>query len=150
MNRIAFTLAAASSLALAACGSNKPAPEPTESAADAAAAAIAPAPTGFPTVPANARTAVKYQGSYSTTGADGKSSTLLLGEGDTWTMTGPDGKQTKGTFNWYSDNSRILIKNGDTTDVYAVADGAIYKLAGKDAPINGPMTEAMTWRRIGM
>jgi hypothetical protein len=149
MNRTLFAFAAVSSLALAACGTKQPEPTATESPADAAAAAIETAPAGFPTVPANARTTVKYQGAYSHLGADGKSTTLLLGPDDSFTMTDPDGKVTKGTYNWYSDNSRILIKDGDTTSVFAVADGAIYKLADKDAPITGPFTNDVTWRRIG-
>lgn len=146
--RFAFALVTASSLALAACGGGK-----TETAqADAAATtAAAPAPAAtFPAVPANARTTVKFEGTYSQTGADGKTSSLALGPNDTWTMTAADGTVTKGTYNWYSDNSRILIKNGDATDIYAIADGAIYKMADKDAAVTGPFTEAVTWRRNAM
>jgi hypothetical protein len=150
MNRLVFALVATVSATLAACSPKQPEPVATETSADAAAAAIETAPKGFPAVPANARTTVKYQGTYSHLGADGKSTTLLLGPDDSWTMTDPDGKVTKGTFNWYSDNSRILIKDGDKTDVYAVADGVLYHLVGKDAPVSGPFTEDVTWRRVGM
>ncbi|MFN6933705.1 MAG: hypothetical protein ACK4NZ_00960 [Tsuneonella sp.] len=132
-------LAAATSFALAACGGAKTEPAPADTTV---AAAPAPAAT-FPAVPANARTAVKFEGTYSQTGADGKTSTLALGPNDSWTMTAADGTVTKGTYNWYSDNSRILIGE----DVYAIADGAIYKLADKNAPVTGPFTEAVTWRR---
>lgn len=132
-------LAAATSFALAACGGAKTEPAPADTTV---AAAPAPAAT-FPAVPANARTAVKFEGTYSQTGADGKTSTLALGPNDSWTMTAADGTVTKGTYNWYSDNSRILIGE----EVYAIADGAIYKLADKNAAVTGPFTEAVTWRR---
>lgn len=146
--RIPFALVAASSLALAACGGAK---TETAEADPAATTAAVPAPAAtFPAVPSNARTAVKYEGTYSQTGADGKTSTLVLGPNDGYTMTAADGTSTKGTFNWYSDNSRILIKNGEATDIYAIADGAIYKLADKNAAVTGPFTEAVTWRRTTM
>ena len=132
-------LAGAALFALAACGGAKTEPAPADTTV---AAAPAPAAT-FPSVPANARTSVKFEGTYSQTGADGKTSTLALGPNDSWTMTAADGTVTKGTYNWYSDNSRILIGE----DVYAIADGAIYKLADKNAAVTGPFTEAVTWRR---
>ncbi|ANY19252.1 hypothetical protein A6F68_00723 [Tsuneonella dongtanensis] len=135
-------LAAATSFALAACGGAKTEPAP----ADTTAATAPMAEATFPAVPTNARTSVKYEGSYSQTGADGKTSTLALGPNDSWTLTAADGTVTKGTYNWYSDNSRILI--GD--DVYAIADGAVYKLADKNAPVTGPFTEDVTWRRTTM
>lgn len=150
MTRLALTIAAASSLALAACGGNKPADETAVTDATATTAAAPTAPATFPAVPANARSAVKYEGTYTQTGTDGRTSTLVLGPNDTWTMTDAGGATTKGTYNWYSDNSRILIKNGDATDVYAIADGAVYKLANKDAAVTGPFTETVTWRRSPM
>lgn len=146
--RFSLALVAVSTLALAACGGAK---TDTVTADPAATTAAAPAPVAtFPAVPANARTAVKYEGTYSQTGADGKTSTMALGPNDTWTMTAADGTVTKGTYNWYSDNSRILIKNGDATDVYAIADGAIYKMTDKDAAVTGPFNESVTWRRTAM
>ncbi|MXO75671.1 hypothetical protein GRI40_10625 [Altererythrobacter aerius] len=144
-----LALVAAGSLALAACGGADTAERDAAAttAATTGTTATAPAATAtFPAVPANARTTVQYEGTYSQTGADGRASTLVLGPNDTWTMTAPDGTKTSGTYNWYSDNSRILIGE----DVYAIADGAIYKLASKDAAVTGPFTEAMTWRRATM
>jgi major membrane immunogen (membrane-anchored lipoprotein) len=148
MNRLAITLAAVSSLALAACGGSKTADPVATDTAMATTAAVTPA--SFPTVPANARTTVKFDGTYTHTGSDGKASTMVLGPNDSWTMTDADGKVTKGTYNWYSDNSRILIKNGNATDVYAIADGALYRMSSKDAAVTGPFDESMTWRRSAM
>lgn len=147
MNRTALGIAAASSLALAACGGAKTADPAATDASTAPTTTATTTAATFPAVATDARNTIDYQGTYRQTGADGKASTLALGPNDSWTMTAADGTVTRGTFNWYSDNSRILIKNGDTTDVYALADGAIYKLANKDAPVTGPFTEAVTWRR---
>lgn len=144
MKRLTFALAAASSLALAACGGAKT-DETTTAEADTTMATPA-APATFPAVATNARGTLKYEGTYTQTGADGKTSTLVLGPNDTWTMTAADGTTTNGTYNWYSDNSRILI--GD--DVYAIADGAVYKMASKEAAVTGPFTEDVTWRRNTM
>ena len=146
--RISLALVAASSLALAACGGAK---TDTAEADPAATTAAVPAPAAtFPAVPANARTAVKYEGTYTQTGADGKTSTLVLGPDDGFTLTAADGSITKGTYNWYSDNSRILIKEGDATRIFAIADGAVYSMTDKDAAVTGPFTEAVTWRRSAM
>lgn len=145
MNRLTLALAAASSLALAACGGNRADDETTTAEADTTAMAPA-APATFPAVATNARTTVKYEGTYSQTGPDGKTSTFVLGPNDSYTMTAADGTVTKGTYNWYSDNSRILIDD----QVYAIADGAVYKMANKDAAVTGPFTEDVTWRRTGM
>ena len=42
--------------------------------------------------------------------------------------------QKQGTYSWYKDGSRILIKDGDTNNVYGVADGAVYKMNDENAP----------------
>ena len=43
---------------------------------------------------------------------------ITLGANDSYTMVGADGTETTGTFNWYSDNSRILIRERES-QVYA-------------------------------
>lgn len=139
MRRIILPLIAVA--ALSACKKEAPAPEPTESAAAAAAT-----PAALPAVPANARTTVQFAGSYSQTGADGKTATLKLSADDTYELTGADGKTVKGGFNWYKDGSRLLLDDAGGKAIFAVADGAVYKLADKDAPVTGLTAEQM-WTR---
>ena len=144
--RLSLTLAvlapAALTMAVAACNKPAPAPEATEEAA-----AEAPAP--LPTVAANARTALNYAGTYSQVGADGKVTTLKLDTDDTYEWSGADGKVTKGTYTWYRDGSRILLDANGGKAVYALADGAVYKLADKDAPVDTLTAEQM-WKRGAM
>jgi len=139
MRRIILPLIAVA--ALSACKKEAPAPEPTEATVEAAAA-----PAALPTVPSNARTSVQYAGSYSQTGSDGKTSTLKLNADDTYELTGSDGKTVKGGYNWYKDGVRILLDDAGGKAIYAVADGAVYKLADKDAPVTGLTAEQM-WTR---
>ena len=68
-------------------------------------------------------------------GADAKTSTLKLNADDTYEWTGADGKTAKGAFSWYKDGSRILLDDAGGKAIYAIADGAVYKLADKDAPV---------------
>lgn len=106
--------------------------------ADASAAATAAA-VAMPTLPADAKATVTVAGSYSNAGA-----TLKLGADDSAEMTGADGKATKGKWAWYSDGKRILLTADKS--VYAVADGGLYKLAGKDAPMSG-FTADQLWTK---
>jgi anti-sigma factor ChrR (cupin superfamily) len=130
MRTIILPLAA---LALVA-GCKGKAPEAT--ATDAAATATTAAATEMPALPENAKAtaAASVPGSYANAGA-----VLVLGADDSATMTDAAGKVTKGKWAWYSDGRRILL----TTDksVWAVADGALYKMADKDAPLSGFTTD---------
>ena len=51
-------------------------------------------------------------------------------------------------YNWYDDNSRILIRTDDGNHVYAIADGAVYRMPDEQAPTTGTMTEQQTYRRV--
>lgn len=102
----------------------------------------------FPSVPANARTSVDYAGSYTQSLPGGGTRSITLADGDRYTIRDENGVESSGTYNWYADNSRILIKRDGRNEVYAVADGALYRLADKDAPTTGTMTEEMTYRRV--
>ena len=101
----------------------------------------------YPTVPANARTSVDYAGTYSQSLPGGRTRSITLADGDRYTMRDENGVEISGTYNWYSDNSRILIKRDGRNEVYAIADGALYRLADENAPTTGKMTEEMTYRR---
>ena len=57
--------------------------------------------------------------------------------------------KTTGTFNWYLDNSRILIKENGEDMVFAIADGALYRLSGPGAAVEGPFTEGPGMAREG-
>jgi hypothetical protein len=128
-----------------ACNKSEPVPEAT---AEAQADAVA-TPAALPTVGANARTTLKYAGAYSQVGADGKVTTLRLKPDDTYEWSDPAGKVTKGTFSWYKDGSRILLDQAGGKAVYAIADGAVYKLPNKDAPFDTLTAEQM-WKRGAM
>ena len=143
--RTQFALVALAPLALglAACGKKEETVTTPDDTTATATTAGTPtiAATDFPAVAANARTSVQYAGTY-TNGAN----SLTLNTDDTYTLV-RDGKTSNGTFNWYSDNSRILIRDGGTTHVFAIANGALSKLASADAPTTGTMTAEQTWRR---
>jgi hypothetical protein len=128
---------------VAGCNKAEPTPEATPTAAAVAT------PAALPTVSPNARTSLKYAGAYSQVGADGKVTTLRLNPDDTYEWSDPSGKVTKGTFSWYKDGSRILLDAAGGKAVYAIADGAVYKLASKDAPVDTLTAEQM-WKRGAM
>lgn len=104
--------------------------EPEAAASSDSAAMASPAAAALPTLPADPKATVTVAGSYSNAGA-----TLKLGADDSAEMTGADGKATKGKWAWYSDGKRILLTADKS--VFAVADGGLYKLADKDAPMTG-------------
>src|SRR5215207_2599844 len=125
---------------VSACNKGEPVPEATPEAP------VEAAPAALPTVAANARTTLQYAGTYSQVGADGKATTLKLNPDDTYEWSDAAGKVTKGTYSWYKDGSRILLDAAGGKAVYALADGAVYKLADKDAPVDTLTAEQM-WRR---
>ena len=129
MRKIILPLAA---LALVAgCKGNAPEATATDSAATASTAAAA---TEMPALPENAKATASVPGSYANNGA-----VLVLGADDSATMTDAAGKVTKGKWAWYSDGKRILLTADKS--VWAVADGALYKMADKDAPLSGFTTD---------
>ena len=138
MRRLILPLAA---LAMVSACKKEAAPVAAES--EAAAAAEAPI---MPAVAANARTTLKYAGTYNQTNVDGKVSTLKLGADDSYEWTAADGKIVKGSFSWYKDGSTIMLDAAGGKGVYAIADGAIYKIADKDAPRTGFTADQM-WSR---
>lgn len=121
---------------IAGCKGNAPAPEATDAAAATASDA---APAALPALPANPKATVTVAGSYASAGA-----TLKLGADDSAELTDAAGKVTKGKWAWYSDGKRILLTADKS--VWAVADGALYKLAGKDAPLTG-LTADQVWAK---
>lgn len=151
--RFTFALAATAALALAAC--NVEPNEPDDRIVDTAEADpnavdvdLPRVPVEYPEVPVNARTSVDYAGSYAQTQRDGRTQTITLRDDDTYTLRDADGTETTGTYNWYSDNSRILIRRNGQNEVYAVADGALYRLPDENASTAGRRTEEQTYRRV--
>ncbi len=142
----AFTFLAPLALGLAACGDTTPADEATPEAADVPVNLPEVDPR-FPSVVPNARTSVDYAGTYAQPVANGERSITLKTDG-TYAMRDQNGVETTGTYNWYDDNSRILIKNDGENLVYAIADGALYRMPDADAPTTGTMTEEQTYRRV--
>jgi len=137
-------LVSVAALALVAgCKGKEPAADPaaTEAAATASVAATLPA------VPADAKGTVTLAGSYSQTGADGKTATVKLNADNSYEWTDADGKVLKGKLSWYKDGQRILLLGDAGNAVFAVADGGIYKLADKDAPVAG-LTAEQLWKKL--
>lgn len=132
MRRLILPLAA---LALVA-GCKGKAPEAT---ASDAVATVSEAAAALPSLPADPKTSVTVAGSYASAG-----STLTLGADDSASLTGADGKVVKGKWAWYADGKRILLTADKS--VWAVADGALYKLASKDAPLTG-LTADQVWTK---
>lgn len=151
--RFTFAFAAIAALALAACNSepNEPDDRIVDTAEIDPNAVNVNLPDGaaeFPEVPVNARTSVNYQGEYSQSLPNGRSRTITLGANDRYTLRDESGAESAGTYNWYSDNSRILIRRNGETEVYAIADGALYRMADQNAPTTGPRTAEQTYRRV--
>ncbi len=133
MRKVLISLAAVA--LIAGCKGKAPeavATDTTATASDAVAAVM-------PALPANPKATAKVDGSY--TNAMGS---LKLGTDMSAVMTGADGKAVTGKWAWYSDGKRILLTADKS--VWAVADGALYKLAGKDAALSG-FTADQVWTK---
>ena len=129
-----FILPLAALALVAGCKSKAPETVATEAVASETAAT----PAAMPALPADAKK-VALAGSYANAGAS-----LKLNSDMTYSMTGMDGTATSGKYVWYSDGKRILL-TGDKS-IWAVADGALYKMAGKDAPLSG-FTADQLWTK---
>ena len=141
MRRLILPLAA-----LALVSACKKAEAPAADGSEAAAVAAATTAAAMPALTANARAGTGYVGSYSQTGADGKTTTLSLAADSTYGWTGADGKEVKGKFSWYKDGSTILLDAAGGKGVFAIADGGVYKLTGNDAPRTG-FTADQLWTK---
>ena len=133
MRKVLIALAAVALVA----GCKGKAPEVT--ASDASSAASDAAAAVMPVLPANAKATAKVDGSY--TNAAG---TLKLGTDMSAVMTGADGKAVTGKWAWYSDGKRILLTADKS--VWTVAEGGLYKMASKDAPMSG-FTADQVWTK---
>lgn len=132
MRRLILPLAA---LALVA-GCKGKAPEAT---ASDAVATVSEAAAALPALPADPKATVTVAGSYANGGA-----TLKLGADDSAALTDAAGQASAGKWAWYADGKRILLTADKS--VWAVADGALYKLASKDAPLTG-LTADQVWTK---
>lgn len=139
-------IAAPLALALAACGDNETAETEMAEGPSPANVELPEVPVTYPEVPLDARSTVDYEGTYAQSTPQGERM-ITLGDDDTYVMRDETGTETRGTFNWYSDNSRILIREDGETQVYAIADGAIYRLADENTPTTGPMTAEQAYMR---
>ncbi len=141
MRRLILPLAA-----LAMISACKKAEAPAADASEAAAAAASTAAAVMPALTTNARAGTTYVGTYSQTGADGKTTSLSLAADSSYAWTGADGKEVKGKYSWYKDGSTILLDAAGGKGVFAIADGGVYKLAGNDAPRTG-FTADQLWTK---
>ena len=133
MRRILISVAAIALIA----GCKGKAPEPV--ATDTGMVTANSTPLALPSLAADPK-AVPLPGSYSNAGGG----TLMLNADMTYSLTGSDGKAMSGKWAWYSDGKRILL-TGDKS-VFAVADGGLYKMASKDAPLSG-FTADQLWTK---
>lgn len=113
--------------------------EPEAASSDAAVITSEAAIAALPALPENAKATVKPAGTYASGAAK-----LMLADDMNAEMTDAAGKVTKGKWAWYADGKRIVF-SGDKS-VWAVADGALYKLASKDAALTG-MTADQVWSK---
>ena len=130
-----FILPLAALALVAGCKGKEPEAMATDTTAMASEAAVA----AMPALPENAKATVKPAGTYASGAAK-----LMLAEDMNAEMTDAAGKVTKGKWAWYADGKRIVF-SGDKS-VWAVADGALYKLASKDAAMTG-MTADQVWSK---
>ena len=145
MRRIVLPLIALAMVS--ACKKHEPAPDAAASGSAMTAASTAAAtPAAMPALLPNARTSGKVAGTYTQTGADGKTTTLVLNADDSYAWTGADGKTVKGKFSWYKDGSTILLDAAGGKGVYAIGDGGVYKIASNDAPRTG-FTADQLWTK---
>ena len=147
-NSIKLALTAPLVLALTACGDDA---KEDEQAGNINGTIAAPAnvnlPAEMPAVAIDARSTVQYAGTYDQRTADGRTRSITLNANDSYTMRDENGVETTGTYNWYSDNSRILIGSGADKQVYAIADGALYQMADENTPTTGAMTADQAYFR---
>lgn len=151
--RFTFALAATAALALAACDNERDVPDdrivPTaETDPNAVDVNLPDVPVEYPEVAVNARETVDYAGTYTQGQANGRTRTITLGEDDTYTYRDESGTESRGTFNWYSDNSRILIRRDGRNEVYAIGENVLYRMADENAPTTGQKTAEQTYRRV--
>lgn len=150
--RLALAALAPLALGLAACGDSNNVDDrvvsTTENMDEAVDVDLPDIPVETPQVAVNARNTVDYAGTYSQQTQGGGERSITLNADDTYSMRDESGVETSGSFNWYSDNSRILIRQDGETQVYAIADGAIYRLPDENASITGPMTPEQTYVRV--
>ncbi|AKM08549.1 hypothetical protein [Pelagerythrobacter marensis] len=145
-----IAIAAPLALALAACGETTDVDERVVETPELETPTDVTLPeveVEYPEVPVNARTSVDYAGTYELRTSDDQVSTIVLEEGDTYVWRAPDGTETRGSFTWGEDNSRILIERDGETQAYAVAENVLYRLPAADAPTAGERSEETTWRR---
>lgn len=148
MNSRLTLIALAPALALAACGGGNDDAAEAENPTMAEDNAVEGIDMStLPQVPMNARETVMWQGVYTNNSAAGGTATLQLDEDMGYTYTDAQGATREGEFNWYSDGQRILITEDGGNQVYAVADGVLYTLANKDAPVAVPTDQAAVWRK---
>lgn len=130
-------------LALLAACNNADTATDTAGAAGASGSATATAEPAM-TVVADAENTIDWTGTYTGTDASGATVSLTLNTGDTFSMTsttggGVAGAPVNGSFSWYRDGNRILLDAAGGGAIYAVGNGALFRMANAEAPTTGPM-----------
>ena len=145
-----FAVLPALPLALAACGAENDVDERVVSTGPERGVEVdlPTVPVKYPEVPLDARNTVDYEGAYEQRRSDGRIDRITLEPDDRYTIRDQNGAERSGSFNWYADNSRILIRDAGEDRVYAIADGALYRMEDETAPLDSPRTEARTYRRV--
>ena len=147
-----FAVAAlAAPLALAACSAEPDVDERVVSTDpdDAVDVRLPTTPVEYPEVPLDARNSLAYEGTYVQSAEDGRDRRITLDANDGYTIRDETGIERTGTFNWYADNSRVLIRDEGQNRIFAIADGVLYELPDETTPIDAEMNETQTWRRVG-
>ncbi len=142
-----MALAAPLALALAACGGNADTDERIvdDGLTEGVDVDVPEVDVNAPEVPVDARGTVDYEQTYTNTDAAGGTTSITLGPDDDYTMVKADGTETSGTYSWYSDNSRILIRENGENMVFAIAEGTLYRLADENADPNSGRAAETTY-----
>ena len=135
---------------LAACGE----PQQSESSDDFAAringgdvgpggagAGQAPA-AGGPAVAANGREALALTSDYSRTNEDGTTNSLRLLDNDSYVLV-EKGVEYQGSYEWLPDGKRIRLNGASSLPIVVVANGALYRVANENVPLDDLVPDRM-------
>lgn len=133
---------------LAACGE----PQHSESSDDFAAringgdagpggAGKAPA-AGGPAVAANGREALALTSDYSRTNEDGTTNSLRLLDNGTYVLV-EKGVEYQGSYEWLPDGKRIRLNGASSLPIVVVANGALYRVANENVPLDDLVPDRM-------
>lgn len=135
-------------LALAACGNNPARQSARQPASDAVKVTLPTTDVAFPDVPLDAKVKLDFPGTYQQKLPGGGTRSVTLNSDGTFIIHDGHGIETTGNYSWLDDNSRVRLGTGKDAPIYAVADGTIYRMAGENSSIRGPMSAGQAFAKV--